>query len=321
MEGNNLEKVVLGATGIEVSKLCFGTLPMGPLQKNLSIKEGSEIIEYVLDNGVNFIDTAQMYKTYPYIKRALNKANIRPVIASKSTADTYEKMKEAIEEALEGIGVDYIDIFHLHAARVEPDVFQLRKGALQCILDYKDKGIIKAAGISTHNVKVVEAAALREDIDVVFPLINKIGRGILEGNTRDMEKAIALCHKNGKGVYLMKALGGGTMIDDYEDSVEYAMNLQGDYSIAIGMVSKEEATYNIKYFNGDKDLDGIISIRNNKKVIVVQSMCKSCGTCIKTCHSNAIDFDHNEKAYVDFSKCIQCGYCIAACPEFCIRII
>lgn len=315
-----MKKIILGKTGIEVSKLCFGALPLGPLQKNLSVEEGSEIIAYAVENGINFVDTAQMYRTYPHIKRALGKIKNRPVIASKSTATTYEEMEKAVLEALEGLGIDYIDIFHLHAARAGADVFELRKGALQCLLDYKKKGIIKAVGISTHSVKVVEATAEREDIDVVFPLINKIGRGILEGSFLDMEKAIALCNKKGKGVYLMKVLGGGTLIDDYERSMEYAMNLSNNYSIAIGMISKEEVTYNLKYFNGERNLGYITDIRDKKFVRVLQNMCVGCGTCVETCHSDAISIDDTGKADIDRSKCIQCGYCVAACPQFCIRI-
>lgn len=315
-----MEKVILGNTGIEVTRLCFGALPLGPLQKNISIEEGGTIIAYALDNGINFIDTAQMYCTYPHIKRAFEKTKVRPVIATKSTAESYEEMKKAIFEALEGMGIEYIDIFHLHAAKVQPDIFELRKGALECLLDYKRKGIIKAVGISTHNVKVVEAAANREDIDIVFPLLNKIGRGILGGTHHDMEKAIAHCREKGKGIYLMKVIGGGTMIDDYHGSLEYAMNLEGNYSIAIGMVNKEEVIYNTRYFNGDKELEAITTV-NNKNLRVLQNMCVACGNCMEACHSGALAFDHSGKACIDYSKCLQCGYCVAACPQFCIRLV
>ncbi|HHY78728.1 MAG TPA: 4Fe-4S binding protein [Clostridiales bacterium] len=316
-----MNKTVLGNTGIEVTKLCFGALPLGPLQKNLSVEEGAEIIAYALKRGVNFIDTAQMYGTYPHIKAALEKVDFLPVIATKSTAETYESMGKAVNEALEQMGLDHIDIFHLHAARVDTDVFDKREGALRCLLDYKKKGKIKAIGISTHNVKVVDLAAEKEEIDVVFALINKIGRGIINGTAKDMEEAMEHCRKNGKGIYLMKVLGGGTMIDDYDDCMEYAMSLPGDYSIAVGMISKEEVDYNVRYFNGERNLEGIITIKNRKIVKVSQVMCKSCGTCIDACHSDAISFDENEKAYIDPSKCIQCGYCIAACPEFSIRVV
>ncbi len=316
-----MERVVLGNTGIEVTKLCFGALPLGPLQKNLSVEEGSEVIAYALESGIDFIDTAQMYRTYPYIKKALEKTDKKPVIASKSAADDYEGMEKAILEALFAMGVEYIDIFHLHAARAQKDVFEKRKGALECLQEYKTKGVIKAVGISTHSVKTVEAAAAREDIDVVFPLLNKIGRGILDGDQHDMEKAIAGCYEKGKGIYLMKVIGGGTMIGDYAGSLEYAMNLGGNYPIAIGMVSKEEVRYNIAYFNGEQHLEDIITTNNNKNLLIVKSMCAGCGSCIEACHSGALAFDTTGKACIDPKKCLQCGYCVAACPQFCIRLV
>jgi predicted aldo/keto reductase-like oxidoreductase len=262
-----------------------------------------------------------MYKTYEPIKIALRNRKNRPIIATKTHCLTYEDTKDAVEEALKGMGVDYIDIFHLHSARYSTDVFDIKKDVLECLKEYKEKGIIKAIGISTHSVKVVEKAAYRDDIDVVFPLINKVGRGILEGTVDEMKDAINLCEREGKGIYLMKVLGGGTLIDDFKESVEFARNLSDNYSIAIGMVSKEEVLFNVKYFNGEQDLDGIINTKNKKEIKVFEGVCVSCGSCIKACHSNAISFNDKEKAFIDQSKCIQCGYCIAACPSFAIRVV
>ena len=316
-----MKKNVLGNTGIEVTELCFGALPMGPLQKNLPDEESAEIVAYALESGITFVDTAQLYRTYLPIKSAIERTGIRPVIATKSTAASYEEMEKAIKEALDGMGIDYIDIFHLHAAKVDTDVFEIRKGALQCLLDYKSRGIIKAVGISTHNVKVVEAAAARKDIDIVFPLLNKAGRGILEGTEEEMRGAISLCGQNGKGIYLMKVLGGGTLIDEYKECMEYAGRLDYCHSVAVGMVSKEEVMYNVKYFNGEKDLDDIIKIKKKKSIKVAQTVCTSCGKCIEVCHSGAPGFDHTGKAYIDQSKCIQCGYCIPSCRFFAIRMV
>jgi aryl-alcohol dehydrogenase-like predicted oxidoreductase/Pyruvate/2-oxoacid:ferredoxin oxidoreductase delta subunit len=316
-----MKKIVLGNTNLEVTELCFGALPFGPLQKNLAPEESAEILSYALDLGVNFIDTAQMYKTYEPIKIALRNRKNRPIIATKTHCLTYEDTKDAVKEALKGMGVDYIDIFHLHSARYSTDVFNIKKDVLKCLKEYKEKGIIKAIGISTHSVKVVEKAAYRDDIDVVFPLINKVGRGILEGTVDEMKDAINLCEREGKGIYLMKVLGGGTLIDDFKESVEFARNLSDNYSIAIGMVSKEEVLFNVKYFNGEQDLDGIINTKNKKEIKVFEGVCVSCGSCIKACHSNAISFNDKEKAFIDQSKCIQCGYCIASCPSFAIRVV
>ena len=59
-----MKKKILGQTGLEVSVAGFGVLPMGPSQLALPIDEGAEIIRHALRCGINFIDTAQYYRTY-----------------------------------------------------------------------------------------------------------------------------------------------------------------------------------------------------------------------------------------------------------------
>lgn len=316
-----MKNIILGKTGMEVTELCFGALPFGPLQKNLRPEECAEILSYALDLGINFVDTAQMYKTYEPIKIALKNRKDRPIIASKTTALSYEDADIAVNEALEGMRVDYIDIFLLHSARSGTDAYELKKGALDCLKKYKEQGVIKAVGISAHNVNLVKLSAQRDDIDIVFPLINKVGRGIIDGSVQDMKNAIAACEKAGKGIYLMKALGGGTLIDEYDSSMSFARSLSSNYAVAVGMVSKEEVLYNVKYFNGEKDLEGIITIKNRKEVKVFEGVCIGCGSCVRACHNDAISLKENKKAFIDQSKCIQCGYCVASCPSFAVRVV
>ncbi|HRU42362.1 MAG TPA: aldo/keto reductase, partial [Candidatus Diapherotrites archaeon] len=54
---------ILGSTGLRVSRLCFGSLTIGPLQAGLDIEEGASVIRAAFDMGVNFIDTAELYRT------------------------------------------------------------------------------------------------------------------------------------------------------------------------------------------------------------------------------------------------------------------
>ena len=310
----------LGNTGIEVTELCFGALPMGPLQKDSPVEENVRLTAKALEMGINFIDTAQMYQTYPPIKMAIEQTGIRPVIATKSTATDYAGMQAAIDEALAEMGVDYIDIFHLHAARATPAVFEQRAGALQCLLDNKAKGIVKAVGISCHSPQTAMAASKHPDIDVVFVIINLGGIGIIDGNREDMELAIKNCADAGKGLYLMKVLGGGNYVDDYKKCVDYARSLEGYASIAIGMVSEEELDYNVRYFSGQTE--GLAEVVGFKKVFkVIDIVCIGCGKCIEACPNNVISMAPTGKAKIDNSRCIQCGYCVASCPMFAIRKI
>ena len=316
-----MQKRKLGKTGIEVTELCFGALPMGPIQKNVPVADCADVVAKALQSGINFIDTAQVYKTYEPIKMAMDKTGIRPVIASKSSQKTYEGMALAVEEALDALEVDYIDIFHLHAAREGENAFEVYKDSLQCLVDMKKKGKVKAVGISTHHTAVTRLAADVDVIDVVFPIINNKGRGIMGGTTEDMLQSMKKVAKAGKGLYLMKVLGGGSLINEYDEALKFARNIEGYASIAIGMVSIPEVEFNVKYFNGEL-ANAVISLdKAEKKAVVVARNCKSCGQCIAACPADAISFDDDNKARIDSAKCLTCGYCTPVCPEFAIRVI
>jgi len=316
-----MKKYSLGKTGITVTEMCFGALPIGPLQANISVEKGAKLIRAVLEKGINFIDTAEVYKTYPHIKKALEGYNREIIIATKSSAKRYQEMEQSIKGTLTSLNRTYIDIFLLHAARVTPSVFEEREGALQCLKDYKAKGILRAIGISTHVVEVVRRAAEIKEIDIIFPIINKLGIGIVGGSIEDMIKAISDAHKAGKGLYAMKALGGGHLIDQLEEAFNFVRKIQGISSIAVGMVSQEELELNIKIFNNEEIPQELFTqkIRPNKRLFI-SSFCKGCGTCIKTCPNNALSLE-NGKAVVDHKLCILCGYCNPVCPEFAIRLI
>ena len=316
-----MKKYSLGKTGITVTEMCFGALPIGPLQANISVEKGAKLIRAALERGVNFVDTAEAYKTYPHIRKALEGYNDEVIITTKSSAETYKKMEQSIKDALEYLGRTYVDIFLLHAARVTPSVFEERAGALQCLKDYKVRGVIRAIGISTHAVGIVKRAAEIKEIDIIFPIINRLGMGIIGGSVDDMVKAISEAHKAEKGLYAMKALAGGHLIDQLEKSFNFVRNIKGISSIAVGMVNQEELELNLKIFNNEKISQELLTqkIKPGKRLFIL-SFCKGCGTCVKTCPNNALSLE-NGKAVVDHKLCILCGYCNPVCPEFAIRII
>ena len=316
-----MKKYYLGKTGISVTEMCFGALPIGPLQANISVKKGAKLIRTALERGINFIDTAEAYKTYPHIRKALENYYDEVIIATKSSAKTYKKMEQSIKDALESLGRSYIDIFLLHAARVTPSVFEERAGALKCLKDYKVKGVIRAIGITTHGMEIVKRATEIKEIDIIFPIINKLGMGIIGGSVDEMVKAISGASKAGKGLYAMKALAGGHLIDQLEESFNFVRSIKGINSVAVGMVNPEELELNLKIFNDEEISQELLTqkLKPNKRLFIL-SLCKGCGTCVKTCPNNALSLE-NEKAVVDHKLCILCGYCNPVCPEFAIRLI
>lgn len=310
---------ILGTTGMMVSRLCFGSLTIGPLQANLPLSIGAGIITAALDAGVNFIDTAQLYDNYDYIREALLGRSEEIIVASKSYDYTYEGMQESVEQACRGIGRDYIDIFMLHE-QTSRLTLKGHGDALEYLITAKQQGTIRAVGVSTHTVEVVEAAADIGEIDVIHPIFNYAGIGILGGTAMDMEAAIGKAAASGKGIYTMKALGGGHLSRHSLKALDWIMSKTDVHSVAVGMQSVEEVDYNCRIFSGQpvsRELEERVSSR--QKRLLVEEWCEGCGICASKCPMQAISID-GDKATVN-SKCVLCGYCGAHCPQFCLKII
>jgi len=133
-----LEKRILGITDLEVSKICLGTMTWG--QQNTQ-EEGFEQMDYALDMGINFFDTAEMYAVPPkketqgstetiignWFKERKNRDKV--ILATKvcgrapftwlrddeiPTEQTKEQIFEAVDKSLKRLNTDYIDLYQLH---------------------------------------------------------------------------------------------------------------------------------------------------------------------------------------------------------------
>ena len=315
-----MNRVKLGNTDIEVSRLCFGSLTMTPFQANLTIEEGANLIQYAYSKGINFLDTAEIYENYKYINKALKGINRQDyVIATKCYAYTEEMARESLELALKELETDYIDIFMLHE---QESIHTIRghKEAIDYFVEAKKKGKIRAIGISTHRVEGVLGGLSCDQIDIIHPIVNKEGIGIQDGNIEDMLSAIEKAYNKGKGIYGMKPLGGGHLIPQTQDAFNFVKNIPYIHSFAIGMQSKEEIDCNISLMETGLMPDRLIdSLNAKKRKLIVADYCLGCGKCVNTCKHNGIEII-NGKA-VPNDNCILCSYCARNCPEFCIKII
>ncbi|MDI9493753.1 MAG: aldo/keto reductase [Bacillota bacterium] len=311
-----MRKNLLGNTGLMVTEVGFGVLTVGNTQLNLPIPEGAALIRYALERGINFLDTAQYYQTYPYIRQALKGTDFDPVIVSKCLYGGYKDMEEAIEEARKEMDRDVVEVFLLHEVRGEKD-WELRAGAWECLQDAKAKGIVKAVGISTHHVDVTRLAAGIPSIDVVFPLINFKGLGIRNGENpgtkEDMAEAIKDAADAGKGVFAMKVFGGGILLKDYRQAVEYVKNLPGISSLMIGFGHPDEVDRIIEMMEGTLSYDYVPDM-SNKRIFIDQGDCEGCEACLRRCPNHAIYMNETGQANVNYDICLTCGYCAPVCP-------
>ena len=222
---------------------------------------------------------------------------------------------EAIWEAREALDRKVIDIFLMHEVR--SGQLEERQGAWQALKDAKEQGLVRAIGLSTHHIDTTEAAASMEDLDVVFPLINYAGIGIRKGDDfatkEEMMEAIKRCHDAGKGVFSMKAFGGGSLTAHYQEALDYVFSKEEIDSVMIGFGKISDVEDLLRYLDGtmDKDYNPDIS---KKKVYINQEDCEGCGACKATCPAGAIFYNDTGLSEIDHEKCLTCGYCIPICP-------
>jgi len=340
-----MQNIILGKSNIEVSRLCFGALTVGPLQANMSISAGGEVIAYAIEQGVNFIDTAQLYQTYPHIRRGMEiSQKFDTVITSKTYAYDQKTAIAAVEEARRELNRDYIDIFLLHEQENEHTLKGHRE-AFEYLCECKGRGIIRAVGISTHHIAGVRAATKLNEIDVIHPMINKRGLGIVDGTVDEMLNAIRIANERNIGIYAMKVLGGGNLIGDVHTALDFVLNEPSIHSIAIGMQSIAEVDWNIAKFEGKSQEQ----LPTKTRRLHIESWCSACGSCVSRCKQGALRIDNPQsskpprhadachpskegnlyhfsdlddgKLVVDYEKCVLCGYCATACEEFCIKVI
>ncbi len=311
----------LGQTGIMVSPIVFGALTIGPIHKNLAIEDGAAVIRQALELGVNLIDTAECYDTYPYIREALKGWQEHIYVTSKSYGYNRELMAKAFEDCRKALDRDTLDIFLMHEQESRYTI-EGHKEALDYLNEQKAKGLLKAVGLSTHAVDAVRAAADRDDIDVIHPIINKYGWGIIDGTRDEMLDAIAYAKAKGKGLYGMKALSGGKLADDAYDCFRWAFTVPQVDAFAVGMKSRREVRINVAWALGEepnpKDLAEYVV---EKRHIEVRDTCVGCQSCIRRCGQRAISMAEGAKTVtINLKRCVLCGYCRDNCEHNAIRI-
>lgn len=313
-----MQQVELGKTKIYASRLCFGTLTLSPLQCNLSVSEGADLMRYAFDQGINFLDTAELYDNYEHIGQAIQGYD-HIVVSTKCYAYDETSAQISYEKAVKSLNREYIDIFMLHEQESE-HTLRGHAQALEFFLKKKEQGYIGALGISTHYLAGVIAAKKHPLVEIIHPIFNLQGIGILDGTQTQMEEELKQCSTLGKGILAMKPLGGGHLIKQKKQALDYVLKQPYLHSVAMGMQSKAEIDYNVAFFSGRNVDDLEKNIRDAERKLLIHDWCTGCGKCVAKCHQHALQLQ-NCKAVVDQSKCVLCGYCATACFEFCIKVI
>jgi aryl-alcohol dehydrogenase-like predicted oxidoreductase len=236
-----IDTVSLGATGLTVSRLGFGTGTNGwngrSNQSELGVERLSSLLLYAYERGVRWWDTADQYGTHPHVAAALSQVpRSSVVVTTKTVSRTAEEVQGDVERFLAELGTDYLDIVHLHCltGAAWPERLQ---GAMEVLSRSKAQGRVRAVGVSCHDLGALQSAARTPWPDVVLARVNYAGRN-MDADPEQVLPVLRAMAAAGKGVCGMKILGAGELVADPERGLRYALGLPPVHAWVLGMMDE-----------------------------------------------------------------------------------
>jgi predicted aldo/keto reductase-like oxidoreductase len=257
-----VDQVTLGKTGIKLSRLGIGTgSTSGNVQRALGKDGFNRLIRYAYDQGVTYIDTADAYKTHPFVCDAIKGLPREKLFIQSKIAGSPEKPLEALDRFRKELGIEYIDSVLVHCTTGK-DWDEKRKPVLDALQEAKDKKIIRAHGVSCHNLAALKRAVELDWVDVHLVRINP--QGVAMDTPSDSWNArsdashvpgvmeqLKLMRDKKHGVIGMKLIGDGAFVnaDDREKAIRFVMQSDVTDAVVIGFKSPAEIDEAISRIN------------------------------------------------------------------------
>lgn len=246
-----IDRVRLGRTGIEATRLGFGTGSQGGrVQRELGQNGFTSLVRYAFDRGIRYFDLADSYRSHVLFKPALKSLPREELfIQTKIRAKDAKQVPAALERFRQEAGTDYFDSVLIHCVNTDdwPKVLEPMTDALA---EAKEKKIIRAHGVSCHGLPGLSATPGSDWVDVGLVRINPQGTHT-DGPTAEwgvpgqIDQAlvhIRKLHESGKGVIGMKIIGNGDFRDaaDRDKSIRFVTSLDCVDAFVIGFKSNQE---------------------------------------------------------------------------------
>ena len=314
-----MQTLILGKTGLRVTKIGFGALPV----QRVGMDAAKKLLRRAYEGGINYFDTARMYSdSEEKLGEALGDVRENIIISTKTTAQNVKDFYLDLEKSLELLKTDYIDIYQFHNPAFCPRPND-GTGLYEAMLDAKAQGKIRHIGITNHRISVAEEAVksgLYETLQFPFSYL---------ASERE-EALVRLCEKENVGFICMKALAGGLIT---RSDVAFAY-LDGFPVAPIYGIQKEN------------ELDEFLSYRENPPVLddemlefirrereeLAGEFCRGCGYCMPCPAGIEINnaarmslmirrapvapqlSEKSREMMKKIEDCIECGKCRSKCP-------
>jgi len=252
--------VPLGRTGIKVSRLAQGTGYDGSNHSSAHTRQGKEafdrLLRHSLDRGVTFLDMADLYGSHPFVKEVIRGLPRDRFVLLSKIWPRKEKWvtpsggaTKEIDRFRQELGVERLDVCLIHCMLNDrwPAEYERIRDDLS---ELKQKGVVRAVGVSCHDLGALKAAAEHPWVDVIFARINHKGGKdyFCDGSVEEVSAVLKAARTRGKAVVGMKIFGAGklTKPQEKEASLQYVFTNGLVDAITVGMLKPEEVDDTLK---------------------------------------------------------------------------
>lgn len=315
-----MQKMILGRTGLEISRTGFGALPI----QRVTFDEADALLNRAVDGGISYIDTARAYTdSEEKIGHALSNRRSAFYIATKTHAKKAADFERDLETSLRLLKTDVIDVYQFHNPPFVP-VPGGEDGLYDAAVRARQAGKIRFIGITQHSIERAEQAVESGLYDTLQYPFNHLAT--------DREIALVRrCREKNVGFVAMKALSGGLVTDA---RLPFAWLSQFDHVVPIwGFQRMQELEQLLDLSEHPVELTDEISRQIEKdRRELVGAFCRSCGYCmpcpagIQINQANRMKQLLGRAVWQDYvtpywqremeriEDCIHCGACATRCP-------
>ncbi|MHB8897864.1 MAG: aldo/keto reductase [Thermoguttaceae bacterium] len=239
---SGVDKMVLGKSGIKTTVLGLGTgTTSGSEQRALGVDGFVRLTREAYDRGIRYIDTADMYKTHPQVKAALKELPKGEMfVQTKLWARNAEQAKTDLDRIRKELDLETLDTVLIHCMTKDGWNVDMRP-VIDFYLEAKQKGQLRALGVSCHTLEALKVAANTPEIDVHLVRINPFQEK-MDDQPDKVAEQIAKMHADRRGVIGMKIFGEGAFRTREQRlaSIKYVLGLGTIHAFTIGFSKIEQ---------------------------------------------------------------------------------
>lgn len=268
MEGPlKVEERLFGKTGIKFPILSFGAQHICE-SDGCSKREAIRLVNYALDHGVRYRNTAHWYSGGQSEERIGQVAKHRRKemwIATKTLDRTRQGSRKQLETSLKRLQTDYVDEWRMHYVSTFQDLDRITSsdGALETAVKARDEGLVRYISMSNHEDPQVQVKALD-----LFPFDSMLfPASVLDHFVLSfVEELLPLARAKGVAMIGMKALALGRLAHIYEKALRFAFGELLD-TVVVGATSLEHLKKNLAVANSYKPLSDVERLELFKEVL------------------------------------------------------